>query len=333
MKALVYTAPKTMEYRDEPMPVPGAGESLIRIEAAGVCGSDMHAWHGHDARRVPPIILGHEVAGAVIEGAWAGQNVTMNPLIVCGRCDYCRAGRDNLCVNRTMIGMTRPGGFAEYITIPDHCLVPIPDGVDPARAAVTEPAAVCLHAVNVAKGLPNLRDLAEQRILIIGAGSVGILTGLLLRAAGVADLTLAETNPHRRRTAADATGARVINSLQQAPEARGFHGVFDCVGSAATRAASLNGVKDGGYVIHIGLQEAGGELDARRLTLGEIVFAGVYTYAMAEFREALEQLSGDALGDFAWMRQDALQNGGECFHAIDQGRSPAAKIVLRPAHG
>ena len=333
MKALVYTSPKTMEYREAPMPMPGEGESLIRIEAAGICGSDMHAWHGHDPRRTPPMILGHEVAGTVVQGKQAGRKVTMNPLIVCGHCEYCRAGRDNLCANRTMIGMTRPGGFAQFITIPDHCLVPIDGDVDIARAAGTEPTAVCLHAIHVAKAQPNIRDLPDQRVLIIGAGSVGIMTALLLRTFGVLDITIAETNPHRRLTARNATGAHVIDPLQKAVEDKTFHGVFDCVGATSTRAASLAGVKDGGYVIHVGLQQAGGEFDARRVTLGEIVFAGVYTYTMAEFREALELLSGNDLGDFAWMHEDALQGGGECFHAIDQGSTLAAKIVLRPEHG
>ena len=86
MKALVYTGTKETEYRDEPDPQPGAGDALVRVEAVGICGSDMHAWHGHDARRVPPLILGHEACGTVLEGPQTGERVVLNPLVACGRC-------------------------------------------------------------------------------------------------------------------------------------------------------------------------------------------------------------------------------------------------------
>jgi threonine dehydrogenase-like Zn-dependent dehydrogenase len=330
MKALVYTAPQVLEYSDQPMPKPGQGESLIQVLAAGICGSDMHAWHGHDARRVPPLILGHEVAGVVLEGRLKGKTVTMNPLIVCGECDYCRAGKDNLCRNRTMIGMTRPGGFAQYITIPDHCLVAADEGVPVARVAVTEPTAVCVHAVNLAARLPNIRPLAEQNVLIIGAGSVGVLTALILRQRGVGEITVCETNAVRARSAASATGAIVIDPVATPPGEKAYHCIFDAVGSTATRTLSTASVMDAGTIVHVGLQEASGPFDARRITLGEITFAGVYTYTMREFEHALELLSGDDLGDFAWIHEHALADGSRCFHLIDDGTTEAGKIVLRP---
>ena len=118
MKALVYTAPNEVTFRDEPDPVSGSGDVLLAVEAAGICGSDMHAYHGRDPRRNPPLILGHELAARVLDGPRAGERVTVNPLITCGRCDYCVSGRDNLCAHRTMIGMTRPGGFAQRLAVP-----------------------------------------------------------------------------------------------------------------------------------------------------------------------------------------------------------------------
>ena len=105
MKALVYTAPNEVTYRDEPEPSAAPGEVKIRVDAVGICGSDMHAYHGHDPRRNPPLILGHELAGEILEGPGKGRRATVNPLITCGYCEYCKQGRDNLCANRTMIGM------------------------------------------------------------------------------------------------------------------------------------------------------------------------------------------------------------------------------------
>ena len=105
MKALVYTGTRQVEYRDEPDPRLAPGEVVLRIDAVGICGSDMHAYHGHDPRRVPPLILGHELAGEIVEGPAKGMRVTANPLIACGRCENCLQGRGNLCSDRAMVGM------------------------------------------------------------------------------------------------------------------------------------------------------------------------------------------------------------------------------------
>ncbi|MCE8442500.1 alcohol dehydrogenase catalytic domain-containing protein, partial [Rhodovulum sulfidophilum] len=109
MKALIYTGPRLLELRELPDPEPGPGEALIRVEAAGICGSDMHAWAGHDDRRPAPLILGHEAAGIVVSappgGPVAGSRVTVNPLVTCGHCRFCRAGRDNLCETRQILSM------------------------------------------------------------------------------------------------------------------------------------------------------------------------------------------------------------------------------------
>jgi threonine dehydrogenase-like Zn-dependent dehydrogenase len=112
MKALVYTGPLAVAYRDEPDPVAGPGEAVLAVEAVGICGSDMHGYHGHDPRRVPPLVLGHEAVGRVVGGA-RERRVVVNPLITCMRCDACLGGRANLCAERTLIGMNRPGAFAE----------------------------------------------------------------------------------------------------------------------------------------------------------------------------------------------------------------------------
>ena len=137
MKALFYTGTEETEYRDAPEPDPGPNDALVEVEAVGICGSDMHAWHGHDPRRVPPLILGHEACGIVLEGAEPGARVVINPLIACGACEFCRTGRSNLCAGRELIGMRRPGAFAERVALPARNLIPVPAGMDPAKAALT----------------------------------------------------------------------------------------------------------------------------------------------------------------------------------------------------
>ena len=141
MKALVYTGPETLDYRETPNPEPGR-DALIRVAHVGICGSDMHAWAGHDERRPAPLILGHEVAGTVVDGPGAGARVAVNPLVTCGACEECGAGQDNLCATRQIISMPpRDGAFAEMLAMPHGNLIPIPDGAPTEKAALTEPLA------------------------------------------------------------------------------------------------------------------------------------------------------------------------------------------------
>ena len=117
MKALVYTQPKEVIYQEEADPVSSKGEALIRVDAVGICGSDLHAYLGHDERRPGPLILGHEAAGVVVGGTLDGQRVTVNPLVTCGQCQACLSGRSNLCAKREIISMApRQGAFAQCLT-------------------------------------------------------------------------------------------------------------------------------------------------------------------------------------------------------------------------
>ncbi len=328
MKALVYIAPETLEYRDEPDPAPGPGEALVRIDAVGICGSDMHAWHGHDPRRVPPLILGHEAAGEVVAGEGAGRRVSMNPLIVCRHCNYCLTGRSNLCENRTMIGMTRPGAYAQFVTIPEHCLVDLPDGMTPSQAALTEPTATAWHAVDLAERA-SWRPLAECDVMVIGGGAVGLLTALVVKSRGARSVRLAETNKLRRETAAKA-GINCFDPADTDPAGQCAHLAFDCVGAPKTRDLAVHAARPGGIVVHVGLQDSSGELDVRKITLAELGFIGVYTYTTADLRASADALYRGALGDLSWVEHRPLEDGPAAFRDLDAGRTAAAKIVLFP---
>ncbi|MBB3190510.1 alcohol dehydrogenase catalytic domain-containing protein [Halomonas cerina] len=328
MQALYYVGPEQLELREtEEVPL-AEGESRVRIQATGICGSDLHAFHGHDPRRQPPLILGHEAAGEVVEGALAGKRVTMNPLIVCGRCDYCLSGRQNLCSNRTMIGMTRAGSFAESLTIPDHCLIELPETLSPVAAALTEPAATALHGIQRLERSLS-RPLAEARVLVIGAGAIGLLAGLMLRQRGVRTLRLADTNPLRRQTAQEA-GLETFDPRDHIPPEASVEAVFDCVGAAATRDMAVAAVRPGGAIMHLGLQDNEGSLDVRAITLKEIAFLGAYTYTATDLRATVELLDSGALGDLSWVETRRLQEGAEAFADLVAGRTAAAKVVLLP---
>ena len=330
MKALVYTGTREMSYRDEPAPARVEGEVLIRVDAVGICGSDMHAYHGHDPRRVPPLILGHELAGEILDGPGKGKRVTVNPLITCGHCEYCVQGRNNLCANRTMIGMTRAGGFAEYLTTAAASVIDLPEGMSARAAALTEPAATALHAINTAMRC-LVRPLPECKALVIGGGAIGLLTSLLLRHYGCRHVRVAETNALRRESAQRAGAGEVFDPSGAAPAANSAELVIDAVGMKATRAMALAAVKPGGVIVHVGLGDWASEIDMRKLTLAEITLAGVYTYSTADLRAAAVALHEGAFGDLAWVEERPLAEGARAFQDLDQGRSASAKILLRPA--
>jgi len=328
MKALVYTANEEMTYRDEPEPVAQAGDALIAVESVGICGSDMHAYLGHDERRVPPLILGHEAVGTVLQGAAKGRRVVLNPLITCGVCNDCLGGRQNLCAQRDLIGMYRAGAFAEQIAIPERNLIEVPDGMPGAHAALTEPGATGLHAVLLAERVIS-RPLSEARALVIGAGSVGLLTALILRDKGVEEIVVADTNPLRRKLVEQYCDFTLLDPQSESARPQHFDCVFDAVGGAVTREQAVRACRSGGVIVHIGLMDNKGSMDVRAMTLREITFIGTYTYTPVDLRATLHKLHGGALGDLGWIEQRPLAAGATAFSELLRGQCAAPKIVLQ----
>jgi 2-desacetyl-2-hydroxyethyl bacteriochlorophyllide A dehydrogenase len=330
MKALVYTNPNEVTYRDEPEPALAAGEVVLKIDAVGICGSDMHAYHGHDPRRPPPLILGNELAGTVVAGPGVGKRYTANPLITCGTCEHCVQGRNNLCANRTMVGMTRPGAFAERMSIPVASLIEIPQDMSPVMAALTEPAATALHALNLSMRA-MARPLPEGKVLIIGGGAIGMLAVLLARSYGAADICVAETNALRRASLERHAGCRAFDPAAERTVAdNSVDLVVDAVGAKATRNAAFAAVKPGGVIMHVGLQDWASEIDMRKLTLAEITLLGTYTYTTADLRATVAALSRGAFGDLGWVEERELADGARAFQDLHLGRCASAKVVLHP---
>lgn len=333
MKALVYTQPCELQLQTRPQPTLEPDEVVLQIEAVGICGSDMHAWHGHDPRRQPGLVLGHEFVGRIAESAAPGFETgtrwTGNPLITCGVCEYCVQGRDNLCANRTMVGMTRPGAYAEYMSIPASSLVAIPQDMPAVTAALTEPAATAWHAINLSiRAL--VRPLHECSVLVIGGGAIGMLAALMYRRLGVAQLTVSELNPRRRETLAKAIGCEVIDPRDTPLQESSYDHVMDAVGAKITREQALSSIKPGGVLMHVGLQDWASEIDMRKLTLAEITLLGTYTYTTADLRATVAALDRGQFGDLAWVEERALADGPQAFIDLDSGASAAPKIVLRP---
>lgn len=330
MKALVYRGPGLIGLEDVPDPVPAADEVIVQVAAVGICGSDMHAYHGHDSRRPPPLVLGHEAAGWIASGPRKGERVTVNPLVTCGTCAMCRDGRSHLCASRQIISMPpRPGAFAEFVRIPERNLHTIPDDMSFRTAALAEPLAVAWHAVRL--GMETLRGaLPASRCCVLGGGAIGVGAALTLHCFGARQIDLAEPHPARRAAAASLPVTAYAPGDADEPQAGTVDLVIDAVGASATREAACRMVRPGGAIVHIGLLPGEGGLDIRRITLQEIVFRGSYCYSEADFREVVAMLAHGGFGPLGWVAEMTLADGAAAFAALDRAEIAAAKIVLTP---
>ena len=324
MKALVYQGVESLVYGDMPDVITQDDEQLIKVEAVGICGSDMHAYLGHDERRPAPLILGHEAAGTIQGGKNDGMRVTVNPLVTCQVCPACKAGRENLCPKRQIISMMpRQGAFAQYIAMPMRNLVEVPAHVALGKAALAEPLAVSWHAVRLA--LEALHPSMERRALVIGGGAIGLAAALALRAMDVNDVVIVEPDEKRCAFLANSCDQVAVHSTTKS-----FPIVIDAVGFGVTRASASAMVEPGGVIAHVGLGDDAHGLDVRRATLQEITFIGTYTYTATDFRDTATALFEGRLGALDWTQTRPLCDGATAFSDLRSGRVAAPKIILEP---
>lgn len=325
MKALVYIDTQKSEIRDVALPVADNGQSIIELEFCGICGSDMHAWHGHDERRIPPLVLGHEAVGRAASGQLAGKRVAINPLMTCGNCAVCASGNEHLCATRELIGMRVPGAFAEQIAINNKNLTEISDNLSSADAALAEPLACAVNAVNQATHHTSEKDAS---IVVLGGGAIGLLAALVFSTYGYRNIQIAETNPVRRKLLGGLGDFSPYDPLTIGPADASVNIVLDAVGSGITRKASSAMVRPGGVIVHIGLQDSKPGLDTRRITLQEIGFFGVYCYRESEFAKAISLLESGAINGKGWTDIRPLNEGARAFEDIHNGAAPP-KIILQ----
>ena len=190
MQAVVYTGPLTIEVQDIPEPAAAPGEVVVDVRAVGICGSELEGFASQSPFRVPPLVMGHEFAGVRTD---TGDHVAVNPLVACGVCDICARGLANVCRHRQIIGIQRPGGYAERVAVPAvNCHV-AQAGVPFTALALAEPLANGVHAL----GLVQRHDPWPQRVGIIGGGAIGLGQALLAKGRGIPEVELCDLSPDR----------------------------------------------------------------------------------------------------------------------------------------
>ena len=220
----------------------------------------------------------------------------------------------------------REGAFAQFVAMRDENLVTVPDDVSFAKAALAEPLACGWHTVRLVADALD-RPIAQAKCLVIGGGAIGVGAALALAAFGATDITLTEPNATRRATLSKIAGFTAV-APDDAPA--GVDLVIDGVGYEGTRADATRLVRPGGVIGHIGLGQAMGGLDIRRMTLQEITFIGTYTYTAQDFRDTAAAIFDGRFGALDWMEERPLSAGHQAFTDIRSGDVAAPKIILIP---
>ena len=341
MKALIWEAARTMTMREEPMPSPAADEILVRVTHAGICGSELGGYLGHNALRRPPLIMGHEFAGEIAElGAEVssfrpdlnpGQAITVNPLWHCGECRDCRRGVNQLCHRRQLLGAHRPGAFAEYVNAPAKLALPLPAGMDTRIGALTEPVGCAVRIAELAG------DVAGEDCLVIGAGPIGLLSLQMLKLKDAQRVFIAETDDERLRMGAELGGIPIqpretdaVQTVQNAADGQGVAVSVDAVGSAVTREQCIAATRAGGRLILSGLHEERSVMPAADMIRREIQAHGSFAYSPANFAQALDLLEHGAVRLDPWIIEAPLQAGGKWFDRLIDAPGNVAKALLVP---
>lgn len=255
---------------------PDTGELKIQVEASGLCGTDLHIASGEYPFARPGVTLGHEFTGTVVELGpevekfSVGERIVVDPNIPCRVCTYCHSSRPHLCKDPEAIGVTLNGGLSEFAVVPASQAYRVPDGVSPEAAALTEPLACALHAVDLSGIRPG------ETALVLGAGPIGILSAALLVASGASEVIVSEPS-ESRRAHAEAVGATPVEPDMISEEMSDV--VFECVGRVETMKAALDAAKPGGTVMWVGVAAPDAEVSVKPYDIfrKELTIRGSYT--------------------------------------------------------
>ncbi len=316
MKALVWHGEQRLSIEELAEPTVEAGEVVLDVELAGICGSDLHGYRGHPGPRVPPLVLGHEVVGQV-----DGTRYTVYPLVACGSCERCLAGEDNLCASWQLIGMHRPGVFAEQVVVPRRSLVPLPAGIDPLRAVLAEPLACCVGAL-ARHAVGDGSSLA-----VFGCGPIGLLATHLAARAG-AHVSAVDPVPERREIARRLGAAEAVASPGDLRPGAAVL-ALDAAGFEETWRGAIDAVANGGTVVVLGLGSAEGSFPMALLVRRAITLRGQFAYSRADFARAVEILAEGDL-DLGWLSSAALDDGADAFANLVERPAQYTKVILSP---
>jgi L-iditol 2-dehydrogenase len=343
MKSLLLSEYNHLEIADMPLPAVGPEEVLVRVEACGICGSDVHGYDGSSGRRIPPIVMGHEAAGVVaaigsgVRGYAEGDRVTFDSTVYCGECAYCAVGEVNLCDNRQVIGVScgdyrRHGAFAEFVVVPQRILYPLSANISFAEAAMLEAVSVALHGVRVSE------VKGGETALVIGAGMIGLLTLQAARAAGCSPVYITDVDATRLDLAAQVgaerilhcSGAELVSAVQKLTGGRGVDIVYEAVGRNETVAAAIDCTRKGGTVTLIGNITPEVTIHLQKVVSRQIRLQGSCA-SSGEYPQAIELIANGKIQVKPLITAvAALEEGPRWFERLHAREPNLMKVILSP---
>lgn len=348
MKALLLSEYSRLEVVDVPMPRPSADEVLVRVEACGICGSDVHGYDGSTGRRIPPLIMGHEAAGTVVAAGSSaaslkeGDRITFDSTVYCGECEYCRRGDVNLCDRRQVLGVSTPdyrraGAFADFVVVPSRIVHALPPDLSFEHAAMIEPLAVAVHAVRISEVRPN------ATALVVGAGMIGLLVLQALReeasAAGtsvtvfVVDIDDSRLELARQLGASETINAKTANAVAEVLRLTAGHGVdvaLEAVGSTITIKNAVESVRKGGTVTLIGNVSPTAEIPLQIVVSRQLRLQGSAA-SSGEYPDCIDMLARGAIDVKPLISMVApLEEGPQWFERLHAREANLMKVILTP---
>ncbi len=346
MKAVVISAPMDFALKDVPLPDCPPGGMLLRVHACGLCGSDLRTLrHGH-SRVELPWIVGHEISGTVVETGedcrtqWAeGEMLAVGPVVYCGECEFCMEGRYEFCEGYREIAQAWPGGFAEYVAVPEEAVRlgnvhRIPDGLDPAVAALSEPVSSCVNAQE--RGEIGLGDT----VVVIGAGPIGCIHVALARARGADRIIVADVNaarlalcaPFEPDCAIDASDTDLVEEVRRITGGKGAEVVITANPAPATQVQAVEMARKAGRILLFGglpKDRSKPGIDTNIVHYRALTLIGTTTFAPRHQRVALQLLaSGRVPGEKLLTHRFPLSEFAEAVELAMQGK--ALKAVILP---
>jgi L-iditol 2-dehydrogenase len=343
MKALLLTDYRRLELVDLPRPEIGPRDVLVRVAACGICGSDVHGFDGSTGRRIPPLVMGHEAAGVVeatgtqVSRFKPGDRVTFDSTVSCGECAYCRMGRINLCDRREVLGVScgdyrRYGAFAEFVAVPEQIVYGLPDAVPLEHAALIEAVSVAVHAVRLTPIGPY------GQVCVVGSGMIGLLVIQVLRNAGLRRIIAVDVDDDRLALASRLGASAVINAkscnaamtIVEKTDGRGADAAFEVVGTTATIATAIHGVRKGGVVTLVGNVSPTAEIPLQIVVNREITLQGSCA-SNGEYPECIELMASGAIDVRPLISACVpLVEGPQWFDRLYAREPGLMKIVLQP---
>lgn len=338
MKAAFYTGNRTFEIRDVERAEPAPGEVRVKVAFNGICGTDMHAYHGAMDKRIGfDRVIGHEMSGTVsalgegVDTVSVGQPVVVRPLKPCGNCPACAAGHAHICHNLKFLGLDTDGALQEEWCVPAYAVHGLPEGLALHHAALCEPVAVACHDVRLG------RVRAGEDVLVIGAGPIGVLIAMVARERG-ANVTISEINPYRLKTVEamgfatlDPSKVDVAAEIVATTDQKGADIVFEVSGTQAGTDLMTQAAATRGRIVMVAIHTKKPEVDLFRFFWRELELIGVRVYEPEDFDRAIELIASGAI-DCERMITDirALDDVAAAFAALDEG-GPAMKSLIRVA--